>query len=145
MQLSEHFNLDEFIVSQTAARNGIDNQPTPLVISNLKNLCIHCLDPLRLLLGKSIYVSSGYRCYELNKKIGGAKNSQHLFGQAADISVKGFTPEMLYQKIINSGLKYDQLIQEYDQWVHISFDINNCRMIKMRAIYNGEKTIYKKE
>lgn len=80
-----HFKLEEFTRSATAARFGIENNPAPEQIQNLNNLVSHVLDPLREVIKTPIIVTSGFRSYELNKMIGGAPNSQHLSGCAADI------------------------------------------------------------
>ena len=125
IQLSENFFLDEFERSQTAARFGIDNSVRPggPVFSNLKRLCQNYLQPLRDHIGKPITISSGYRSSELNKKIGGAKKSQHLHGLAADIHVDGMSNLELAQSISNLFVHphdFDQLVLEFDQWVHIS-------------------------
>jgi len=145
MKLSPHFELSEFVVSQNAIRYGIENIPNPIVVYNLQNLCKYCLEPLRDLLGTSIYISSGYRCFELNKKVNGSKNSQHIKGCAADIMAKGFNAESLYQFIKKSDIKFDQLIQEFDAWVHISYDANKLRGECLRAVREGEKTLYLKD
>lgn len=93
MKLTQHFALEEFTRSQTAARLGIDNTLNPaffadsLVIANLKNLCTQVLEPLRRHIDKPIVISSGYRCPVLNRAVGGVANSQHLTGQAADITI----------------------------------------------------------
>ncbi len=125
IQLSENFFLDEFERSQTAARCGIDNSVKPggPVYDRLKRLSRDILQPLRDHLGKPITISSGYRSVQLNKKVGGAKNSQHCLGLAADIHVAGMSDLELANTI--SALfayphDFDQLILEFGQWVHIS-------------------------
>lgn len=148
MKLSEHFTLEEMTFSQTAIRKGIDNTPDAVVIRNLTNLCEYILEPIRKGLGKPIHVSSGYRCKELNKAIGGATNppSQHVQGRAADISVQGMSTEDLYDWIKHSGIIFDQLIEEFGAWVHISYAVN-ARMERLIArhekLSNGRnKTVY---
>lgn len=124
MNLSEHFTLDEMLSSQTAIRLSIDEQfcPPDSIKDNLKELCDNVLEPVRDLLGGGyIKVSSGYRCDRLNNTIGGADSSQHTKGQAADISSPVVTVENLYTDIKQSGIKFDQLIQEFGHWVHISY------------------------
>lgn len=123
MLLSEHFTLDEFLVSQTALRLGIKNVPPPMAVQNMKKLCMNVLEPLRESLGYPIYISSGFRCQELNSLIGGSPNSQHTKGQAADISAIS-NSELFYQAI-KLDLPFDQLIWEFGSeerpaWVHIS-------------------------
>lgn len=133
MKLSEHFSLDEFTLSQTAVRNGILNVPDEFAINNLKALSLNVLEPIRKALGKEIHISSGYRSHRVNKLIGGATNSQHVYGMAADISAKGMTTEELYIFIKTSGISFDQLIQEFDRWVHVSYSISKNRNQCLRA------------
>ena len=91
MQLSKNFTLIELITSQEAARRGLDNTPTPQVITNLTNLVKNVLQPLRDLVGKPIVISSGYRSPAVNAAIGGAKNSEHMTGCAADFTIPSKT------------------------------------------------------
>ncbi len=142
MQLSEHFSLDEFTLSQTAVRNGILNVPDEFAINNLKALSTNLLEPLRKTLNKEIHISSGYRSHRVNKLVGGAKESQHIYGMAADISAKGMSTEELYQFIKSSGLSFDQLIQEFDRWVHVSYSISKNRNQCLRAKKVSGKTKY---
>jgi len=135
MQLTNSFALSELIVSDSAARKGITEQATPPadVVFNLTQLCTNVLQPLRDKLSKPIIVTSGYRCKRLNDLIGGAAKSQHLIGQAADIHCPQMTVEELYLYIRTSGVIYDQLIQEFDRWVHVSFDKRGNKMQNLRA------------
>ena len=119
MNLTEHFTLDEFVQSDTAIRLGIDNTPTPEALENLKRLAT-MLEQVRGVLGRSITINSGYRCPELNKAVKGQPSSQHQIGCAADIRVSLMTPDQVVKAIINSDVQYDQLIREFDSWVHIS-------------------------
>lgn len=126
MQLSENFTLNELLRSDTANGLKVVEQYTPsqAVIENLRKLSVNILQPIRNALGKSIRVTSGFRCKRLNGLIGGARNSQHTEGKAADIEVDGMTNEELMKFIINLNLPFDQLISEYEPngWIHISFD-----------------------
>ena len=120
--LSKDFTLEEMTFSQTAARNGIDNsvKPGSTVYLNLKRLCANILQPLRDSLGIGVTVSSGYRCPELNTLKKGAKKSQHVVGEAADIQVKGKTPKEVFEKILELKLPFDQMILEFNSWIHVS-------------------------
>lgn len=145
MRLSENFTLDEFTFSNTAVRKGIDNYPEIGVINNLKELCINVLEPIRLKLGKPLQITSGYRSPALNKAIGGAKNSQHVEGKAADIKVSGMTTEELYQ--FCKVFVHDQVICEFPDsigggWVHISWNGINNRNQDLRAVKKNGKTVY---
>lgn len=119
MDLSPHFTLDEMTLSQTAARLGLDNTPTPEIIENLKRLCA-VLERIRTTLGKPIIVSSGYRAPAVNRVVGGALNSAHTYGLAADINVPGMTPKELASAIAATGIALDQIILEYDRWTHVA-------------------------
>ena len=133
MNLTNHFTLNEFIISETAVRKGIDNTPSETVIINLKELCSNLLEPIREKLNAPIHVSSGYRCKKLNTAIGGAKNSQHIEGKAADITTKELTVEELFQFVCDN-FDFDQCIQEFDSWVHVSWNGDKNRNQKLRAI-----------
>ena len=127
------FTLKEFVKSNTAARLGINNNPSEDVKKNIELLVEKILDPLREKFGKPIIVTSGYRCKELNKAVGGAAKSQHMSGEAADIRTvedsKSANKE-LFNLIIELGLPFDQLINEHDyDWVHVSYGKRNRRMI----------------
>lgn len=120
MKLSANFHLDEFVTSQTAARRGIDNTPSPEVIKRLRNTA-KGLERVRAVLGKPILISSGYRSPALNKAVGGSATSDHINGDAADFISPGFgTPIAICRAIVAAGIKFDQLIEE-GTWVHISF------------------------
>ena len=121
MKLSPNFHLDEFVTSQTAARRGIDNRPTPEVIKRLRNTA-KGLEKVRAVLGKPILISSGYRSPALNKAVGGSATSDHMTGDAADFISPGFgSPIAVCRAIVAAGIKFDQLIEENGRWVHISF------------------------
>ena len=120
MRISKHFSLAEFTRSQTATRRGIDNTPTPSAKINMRHLCKYVLEPLREEVGAPIFISSGYRCAQLNGAIGGSATSQHMEGKAADIIVTGWTPREVCDWIY-ANLEYDQLIMEFFQWTHVSF------------------------
>lgn len=123
---SEHFTIEELCRSQVAVCLGINNEPKQAdIIANLKRLAFHTLEAVRLLNGsKPITITSGYRCKELNRAVGGVATSQHQNGCAADLVV-GSAEEnrRLFQKIKSSGsVPFDQLILEPKAgWIHISY------------------------
>ena len=116
-----NFKMSELIYSDTAVRHNINNMPDINSLDCMLDLIYNVLQPLREKLGKPVIVTSGYRNSEVNRLVGGKRNSQHLNGQAADIAVKGMTPNQLIDFIVKSSIEYDQCINEYDRWVHISF------------------------
>ena len=89
MKLTTNFSLAEMIASQTAARKGIPNNPTPGQIENLKKLCESVLQPIRNHYDAPVIISSGFRSPELCVLIGSSIDSQHAKGQAADLQVSG--------------------------------------------------------
>ena len=129
MNLSENFTLEEMTASETAARYHIDNTPPNEVLMNLRRLALF-LEDVRKALDKPIHINSAYRSPEANEKVGGKPTSQHCRGTAADIKVKGMTPDQVVRAIIKAGLKYDQVIREFDSWTHIS--IPNGKEIEPR-------------
>jgi hypothetical protein len=150
MRLSENFYLNEFTKSQTASRRGIDNTPGQAVVDNIKNLCIGILQPLRERLNRAILISSGFRCLALNRAVGSSDNSQHVKGQAVDFSVNGWTNREIIELIVESGLDFDQIIDEFSNdetgeggWIHLSYVThrkNRGRILKARRV-NG-KVVY---
>ena len=119
----KHFTIQELTRSATATRLHIDNTPDAAVVRCLELLVDNILDPLRERYGLPIYVTSGYRCRLLNDAVGGADNSQHMLGQAADITA-GSPDEnrRLYNLIRQMRLPFDQLIDEQGmQWIHVSY------------------------
>jgi hypothetical protein len=124
MQLSKHFGLEELTRSDTARREGIPNAPAEAQVANLKTLCEQVLDPLRDAVGMAVKVNSGYRSVELNRRIRGAANSQHVQGMAADIQAPGMRVLDLFKRVIELRLPFDQIIYEAQnertKWVHVS-------------------------
>lgn len=132
--LSPHFTVGEFFRSGTAIRLGIDNNPdahpgegisTAEVVENLRALCTEVLESLRKRVGRVI-VTSGYRCQELNKAVGGVWNSQHLKGEAADIFVPDTATAMRYGHILERHSAVQQLLLEpmgiqQKRWIHVGF------------------------
>lgn len=117
IQLSQHFYLSEFIRSDVASQYKIAEQFTISneIYNNLRDLVIYVLQPLRFACGQ-IIITSGYRCPELNRKLKGAKNSQHTKGMAADFKTINFNLAIAFLKT----RKFDQLII-YDDFIHISY------------------------
>lgn len=116
-----NFTIMELVKSNIAKINKIDNTPDAESLKCMHNLINYCLQPIRDKLGKPMIVTSGFRCKALNKKVGGVSTSQHTKGQAVDFYVKDMTMQQVVDFIKKSGVEFDQLINEYNRWVHISF------------------------
>ena len=121
------------ISSATAQREGIDNRPNKCAYQLLHVLVEQLLDPIREAWGEPIVVSSGYRCKELNALVGGAKNSHHLLGCAADL-IAGSKAEhrklfdLIRQMQLQGKIRFTQLIAENDfRWIHISYVPSDLR------------------
>ena len=152
MKITQHFKLEEFEKSETAKRLGIDNSIPAALIPNIKALCENVLEPLRAEINKTtdnrqrttdsaslreanskpktqnsipLKVSSGYRCPQLNAVVGGAKSSQHMKGEAADIHIPSVEVGRKWFEILKT-LPHDQLIWERNSptsnhyWIHVS-------------------------
>jgi len=150
-QLSMHFTLNEFTISQTATRKGIDNTPSAPVIERLRMLAA-TLERVRGLLGNSpIRISSAYRCKELNRAIGSGDSSAHVLGYAVDFTCPIFgTPKEVAQEIAASSIKFDQLILEGVSsnnsngiWIHLSIDPRNRRELLTATFKNGKASYTK--
>ncbi|WP_293676928.1 D-Ala-D-Ala carboxypeptidase family metallohydrolase [uncultured Phenylobacterium sp.] len=125
-KLTAHFALEELACTQ---HREIDNRPPPDVVATLRTTAARMEDVRRLLGGRIISVSSGYRCPELNRAVGGARTSAHLTGRAVDFNCYGFgSPRDVCRALANSPIGFDQLIEE-GGWVHLSFDPRMRRRI----------------
>lgn len=129
--MAEFFTKAELTRSDTARIRGIDNTPTPEASAALDALMWNVLDPIRRMWGKPIIVNSGYRCPKLNAAIGGSATSQHMKGEAADITAGDPTKNKeLFDMIAQSAIPFDQLIDEKNyRWIHVSYRPNGRRNI----------------
>ena len=121
--LSPHFTMAEMTYSATAAQNGWANMPDAKAEAELKALCSKTLEGIRSTCGSNpVQVTSGYRSKQLNTAVGGASNSAHLYGCAADFVIPAFgSPKNICLTIESKmrDLEIDQLIFENDSWVHV--------------------------
>jgi zinc D-Ala-D-Ala carboxypeptidase len=148
MNLSKNFTITEFIKSQTALRQGIDNTPEDKHLEAAKLLFEKVVQPVRNEFGPTT-INSGYRGKELNKAVGGSATSQHCKGQAADIEVPGVANAKI-AAWIEANCDFDQLILEFytpgvpdSGWVHVSFKDSGNRKKVNNAMKENGKTVYK--
>ena len=140
MKLSEHFSLEEFTASETAARKGLDNTPDAEIIEVLKTTAAR-MEEVRSLLSVPITVLSGFRSVKVNSAVGGSATSQHCKGEAVDFIAPGFgTPQEVCRAILDSTIDFDQLILE-GSWTHISFS-DDPRSSILTARFSNGKTTY---
>ena len=146
--LSKNFTLQEYIKSQTALRQGIDNTPSDEHLESAKKLFEQVVQPVRDHFGVTV-INSGYRGPALNAAVGGSATSQHCKGEAVDIECPG-TPNYDVAKWIEDNLDYDQLILEFytpgipdSGWVHVSYKSEGNRKQSLTAMKEDGKTVYK--
>jgi len=140
VNLSEHFTLDEMVSSQIATRRRLDNRPDQAALANLRRLAA-VLEEVRALVGGPVIISSGYRSKVVNQAAGGATNSAHLRGLAADITVPGMAPKALAKLIMAGNIMFDQLIYE-GTWVHIGLSEGKPRREVLTASFNPGGVVY---
>ena len=127
MNLSPHFTFEEATSSVTAELQGIKNSPPPKVLVNMRR-CAERLEEVRKVTGP-LMINSWFRSPELNKAVGGAFNSAHMTGWAIDLHSPTIHVYDLGKMIIGMGIDFDQIIYEYGQWVHLSFDPANRKQV----------------
>lgn len=140
MNLTEHFTLEELVASQLAARRRLDNRPGPVELASLRRVAA-LLEQVRALVGGPITVSSGYRSSAVNAAVGGARNSAHLQGLAADITAPGVAPKALAALIRDSDIQFDQLIYE-GTWVHVGLSAGAPRREVLTATFAPGGVVY---
>ena len=139
---SPNFSMDELTHSDTAARHGIDNTPNEDEKDNLYKLAMELENVRKLLNNKPIYVSSGYRCLALNELLGSKPTSANIWGLAVDFTCEKFgSPHDIVDAIFRSDILYDQIILEFDKWVHLAFPENGKSARKKALIINKEGTM----
>lgn len=141
--MKSYFTIEELCQSETADLYNIDNTPSDDIIVHLKML-IDFLNPIREEWGSAIIVTSGYRCPELNKLVGGSKTSVHKIGFAVDIVPKNGDIEKFKDFILDyfqsNNISWDQLLLEYSktsEWIHIGLYNNYLQQRRqIKYLYN---------
>lgn len=133
-KLTAHFALEELCATE---HREFDNTPPPEVVATLRNTAARMEQVRKLLGGRVISVSSGYRSRALNRAVGGAATSAHLTGHAVDFNCYGFgDPLAVCRALAESDLPFDQIIEE-GTWVHVSFDPRLRRQVLTRRAGGG--------
>jgi putative chitinase len=140
-QLSPHFALEELTVSHEGTRRGLVNIPAGDDLTHL-TATAHRMEDVRALLGHPITVLSGFRSAAVNKAVGGSKTSAHMTGHAVDFICPGFgSPWKVAAHLAHHLTGYDQIIQEFNGWVHVGFGPGH-RMQTLTARKVKGKTVY---
>ena len=137
MAMNNYFADKEFTYSETAKKYGLQNEPDLTTWDRLHALRDHVLNPAREILGKPIYITSGYRSGYLNSLVGGTSSSQHTTGEAVDITTKNLALNReLFGILVRLG-NFDQLIWEKGgEWIHVSYSTRNRGQI---LAYDGSR------
>lgn len=136
-KITKYFTLEELCVTST----GIPNIPDSQAIINLTKIVLFVLNPLRIKANSAIKVISGFRCKEVNAKVKGAVNSQHIEGEATDYVISGMSPKLTFKFTAQNCNDFDQLIYEYDKdCCHVSYSDTetNRNQIMTRKVINGK-------
>lgn len=141
MTLTPHFTQAEVEFSQYATRRNIDNTLPPGLLENVKRQA-ELMEKIRYELSAPIHITSWYRCPELNRAIGGAVASAHQQGLACDFVSSFGTPFQICEVIAKSGIEFDQLILEFNRWVHVGLSVSPLRNEQLTATLVNNKTVY---
>jgi hypothetical protein len=131
VNLSTNFTLEELTLT---SHTEFDNTPKANELANLMRVAALLEQVKTVLGGKPIVVNSGFRSKQVNDAVGSKDTSQHRIGCAADIKVPGMTPKQVVQACIDADIPYDQLIQEFDSWTHISVPDMPARPPRKQAL-----------
>ena len=124
-KISEHISYTE----ATATSKKLPNIPSDKELEAMKLVALLCFEPMRKWYGKPLKVNSFFRSKEVNKAVGGASTSQHLFGEAIDITTGNKEDNKNLFEWAKKNLTYDQILDEYDySWIHISYRSGKNRM-----------------
>jgi len=143
MNLTLHVSVAEFERSDSAIKHGISNKMNEFEKERAIELCKNVFEPIRAYVGKPIRINSGFRSAALNKRIGGAKTSQHVLGEAMDLDLHD---RDLFEWILDN-VEFDQIIfeggtEDNADWFHISYRKGRNRKQALRMIKKGGKSTY---
>lgn len=146
--ISKHITYLEATRSQTATKNGIENNPSEQQLVAMCILAEKVFEPLRIHVAGPVAINSFFRSVELNKKLGGSSTSQHCKGEAMDIDdTYGHMSNADMFNFIKDNLDFDQMIWEYGNndnpdWVHVSYKKSGNRKEILRCQRINGKTVY---
>lgn len=127
-KISNHISYKEATFSRTALVKAINNSPNEVQLINMHLVAELVFEPLREWYGKPIKINSFFRCERLNSAVGGAKNSDHKFGRAIDMTARSKEENKKLFDWIKDNLDFDQVINEHDfSWIHVSYNKNKNR------------------
>jgi len=147
-KISKHISYKEAVRSNAANRLGIDNTPNDQQLDRMVYVAEKSFEPVRVDLNARIYVSSFFRCPDVNVKIGGSATSFHPLGAAIDADADPYgetTNREIFISAINNS-EFTELIYEYPTydlsdcaWVHMACVKGRENERKIKIKYKGEK------
>ncbi len=144
IDISKHITMRDATCSKYADAHGIKNEPSKTVISNMQHLAQTVFEPLWHHFGVPLKINSFYRSIALNRAIGGSITSQHVLGQAMDITSSGNVSNRQLFDYIRTSLPFDQLIWEFGDdhnptWIHVSLSksFNRNQVLRSRRRLSG--------
>lgn len=129
----DHFSFREMTHTQVP----LPNVPTGFKLSNIRSVA-WILESVRSHVGKPLYINSGFRCPEVNSRVGGARTSHHLTGSAVDISIRNLSAgdlEVLERSLL---AHYPCEFLKYDTFWHVAFDISRIAKTNRPLTYEEE-------
>ena len=144
MKISKYFTMLECTRSESASRMGIRNTPNQAQTEALKWFMNNCMDKVRELFGVPITPTSVFRSKMLNSLVGGSPTSDHVKGYACDFVIPGVSISTAIRRIVAAGIPFDQIIDEYGSWIHISCKPSGNRRQVLTVFHKGGKSIWKK-
>lgn len=141
-RLSPNFYLSEMTISAAAARAGVSNVPPQATLAIMRQTAQRMEEVRRLLGNKPIIITSCYRSPAVNALVGGSKTSAHVGGYAVDFTCPKFgTPAEVAAHLARHLKGFDQIIEEFGQWVHVGFGPGQ-RAQKLTARKVNGRTVY---
>jgi hypothetical protein len=131
MKLTKNFQLEELCTTSEKALASKNLKEAKAHLTEMECLAFFA-EQVRAFVNGPMIISSGFRCDELNKAVGGAKTSQHRFFRAIDFIPKGQDLNEIYDKLMISPLVYKQLIKEQSggkRWIHVSMGFEKENLI----------------
>ena len=131
MKLSTHFSLEELTTTSNKALASKNLKEAKAHLTEMECLAFFA-EQVRVFVNGPMIISSGYRCDELNKAVGGAKTSQHRFFRAIDFVPNGQDLDEVFDRLMISPLVYKQLIKEQSggkRWIHVSMGFDKENLI----------------
>lgn len=145
-QVTKNFTYGELLESETAREEGIENAPNDQQLRRLFKITKTVMQPIRDHLDAPVRVTSGFRTQELNEAIGGARESQHVKGEAIDFVADGYTVNEVFEEVVTGDFYFDQIIWEFGNWVHISYTTRRANRSEILTAKKNEvgETYYTK-